>query len=59
MGFGIGYLLASLGPVVAGALRDMTGTYAAPFALYAGICVLLMALSVRFVPQPSHEPRSA
>jgi CP family cyanate transporter-like MFS transporter len=55
MGFGIGYLLASLGPVVAGALRDTTGTYAAPFGLYAAICVLLMLLSLRFVPQPHHE----
>jgi CP family cyanate transporter-like MFS transporter len=50
MGFGVGYLLASLGPVLTGGLRDLTGTYAAPFGTYAGICLLLMVLATRFVP---------
>jgi MFS transporter, CP family, cyanate transporter len=55
MGFGVGYLLASLGPVAAGALRDLTGTYSAAFALYAGVCVALIALSTRFSPPPVHQ----
>lgn len=50
MGFGVGYLLASLGPVLAGALRDLTGTYAAPFGGYAGLCCALMLLAARFRP---------
>lgn len=53
MGFGVGYLLASIGPVLAGALRDLTGTYAAPFAAYAGICLVLMLLARRFSPRPA------
>jgi CP family cyanate transporter-like MFS transporter len=51
MGFGVGYLLASLGPVLTGGLRDLTGSYALPFGLYAGICLLLMVLASRFRPR--------
>ncbi len=47
MGFGAGYLLASLGPVLPGALRDLTGTYAAPCGGYAGLCCALMLLAAR------------
>lgn len=50
MGFGVGYLLASLGPVLTGGLRDLTGSYAAPFGAYGGICLLLILLVTRFVP---------
>lgn len=50
MGFGVGYLLASLGPVLTGSLRQLTGSYAAPFATYGVICLLLMVLATRFVP---------
>jgi CP family cyanate transporter-like MFS transporter len=55
MGFGVGYLLASLGPVLTGGLRDLTGTYAAPFALYAGICLVLIMLASRFTPPARTE----
>ena len=53
MGFGIGYLLASLGPLLTGALRDLTGTYAAPFAFYGGVSLLLILIAVQFAP-PHH-----
>jgi MFS transporter, CP family, cyanate transporter len=50
MGFGIGYLLASLGPLLTGALRDLTGTYAAPFAFYGGVSLLLILIAAQFAP---------
>ncbi len=50
MGFGIGYLLASLGPLLTGALRDLTGTYAAPFAFYGGVSLLLILIAAQFSP---------
>lgn len=61
MCFGVGYLLASLGPVLTGGLRDLTGTYAAPFGFYAAVCVVMMALAMRFEPQPrvGHAPENA
>jgi CP family cyanate transporter-like MFS transporter len=55
MGFGVGYLLASLGPVVTGGLRELTGSYAAPFATYGVVCLLLMALATRFAPNVQVE----
>jgi MFS transporter, CP family, cyanate transporter len=50
MGFGIGYLLASLGPLLTGALRDLTGTYLAPFAFYGGVSLLLILIAAQFSP---------
>ena len=50
MGFGVGYLLASLGPVLTGGLRQLTGSYAVPFATYGVVCLLLMVLATRFAP---------
>lgn len=50
MGFGVGYLLASLGPVLTGGLRQLTGSYAAPFATYGVVCLALMVLATRFAP---------
>jgi CP family cyanate transporter-like MFS transporter len=50
MGFGVGYVLASLGPVLTGGLRQLTGSYAAPFATYGVVSVLLMVLATRFAP---------
>ena len=37
MAFFVGYLLAALGPVAAGALRDATGGYRVPFLALAGV----------------------
>jgi len=39
MAFFVGYLLAALGPVAAGGLRDATGGYRAPFLALAGVGV--------------------
>ena len=55
MGFGVGYLLASLGPLLTGVLRDLTGSYAAPFALYGGVSLLLILVAVQFTPHPAAE----
>ena len=55
MGFGIGYLLASLGPLLTGALRDITGSYGAPFALYGGVSLLLILIAIQFAPHPPAE----
>src|SRR5262249_30688526 len=37
MAFFVGYLLASLGPVAAGALHDLTGGYRVPFLAVAAV----------------------
>src|SRR2546430_2406289 len=42
MAFFIGYLLAALGPVAAGALRDVTGGYRVPFLALAGVGVMTL-----------------
>ena len=59
MGFGIGYLLASLGPLLTGALRDITGSYAAPFGLYGGVSLLLILIAIQFAPHPPAEAASS
>ena len=41
MAQGFGYLLASCGPVLAGAIHDMTGSWSAVFYVCTGLCVLL------------------
>jgi hypothetical protein len=33
-----------------GGLRQLTGSYAAPFAIYGVVSVLLMVLATRFAP---------
>jgi CP family cyanate transporter-like MFS transporter len=47
MAFFVGYLLAALGPLAAGALRDLTGGYEVPFLAVAGIGVVTLFLGVR------------
>ena len=42
-----GYLLAAAGPVVAGALVDLTGSYAAPFAALAVFAVPVLLAGLR------------
>jgi MFS transporter, CP family, cyanate transporter len=46
MAFFVGYLLAALGPVAAGAVGDATGGYAAVFAALAVLGVLTLAAGV-------------
>jgi CP family cyanate transporter-like MFS transporter len=57
MAFFIGYLLAALGPVAAGALRDVTGGYRAPFLALAGVGVLtlLAGVAAGSAPRPVHR----
>jgi MFS transporter, CP family, cyanate transporter len=55
LAFFVGYLLASLGPVTAGALRDLTGGYRAPFLALAavGVGILVAGLAAaRAVVRP-------
>jgi len=46
MAFFVGYLFAALGPVAAGALRDLTGGYRVPFLALAGVGVMTLAAGV-------------
>ena len=47
MAFFVGYLLAALGPLAAGALRDLTGGYEVPFLAVAGVGVVTLILGAR------------
>jgi CP family cyanate transporter-like MFS transporter len=42
MTFGVGYLLAALGPLAMGALRDTTGSYATPFAALVALTAAML-----------------
>ncbi len=46
MAFFVGYLMAAVGPVAAGAVRDATGGYRAVFAALAVLGVLTLAVGV-------------
>ena len=48
MMLGGGYLIAALGPFVAGLLRDITDSYVAAFAGLAMLGAVLLAMSMRF-----------
>jgi CP family cyanate transporter-like MFS transporter len=52
MTFFVGYVVAAVGPVAVGALRDATGGYAVPFVALAALSVGMLAASLRFRPQP-------
>lgn len=47
---GIGYLIASLTPLLAGALRDGLADLTGAWAAMAGGCIVLAALALRFSP---------
>jgi CP family cyanate transporter-like MFS transporter len=51
MTFFVGYLLAAVGPVAVGALRDATGGYAVPFVALAALSVGMLVASSRFRPR--------
>jgi MFS transporter, CP family, cyanate transporter len=53
MTFFVGYVVAAVGPVAVGALRDATGGYAVPFVALAALSVGMLAASLRFRPQPN------
>jgi CP family cyanate transporter-like MFS transporter len=50
MAFLIGYLLAAVGPVLAGALHDASGGFRLPFLVLAGVAVATMAVGVSIRP---------
>lgn len=39
----VGYLIAAAGPLLTGFLRDVTGSFTAPFALLVGVAALMLA----------------
>ncbi len=51
MTFFVGYLLSALGPLTIGGLRDVTGSYLAPFVALAMLGVVMLAASFRFRPR--------
>jgi CP family cyanate transporter-like MFS transporter len=53
MTFFLGYVVAAVGPVAVGALRDATGGYAVPFVALATLSLGMLAVSPRFRP-PTH-----
>jgi MFS transporter, CP family, cyanate transporter len=55
MTFFVGYVVAAVGPVAVGALRDATGGYAVPFVALAALGVGMLVASLRF--RPHSAPR--
>jgi CP family cyanate transporter-like MFS transporter len=55
MTFFVGYVVAAVGPVAVGALRDATGGYAVPFVALATLSVGMLFASFRF--RPRYAPR--
>lgn len=58
MAFLVGYLLAAVGPVAAGALRDATGGLPAVFGVLAGLGVVTLILGVAASPRADGSRRS-
>jgi len=56
MAFFIGYIVAAVGPVAVGALRDATGGYAVPFVALAALSVGMLVASFRFRPRSAPRP---
>ena len=56
MTFFVGYVVAALGPVAVGALRDATGGYAVPFVALAALSVAMLVASSRFRPRSALRP---
>jgi CP family cyanate transporter-like MFS transporter len=56
MTFFIGYIVAAVGPVAVGALRDATGGYAVPFVALAALSVGMLAASFQFRPRSTPRP---
>jgi CP family cyanate transporter-like MFS transporter len=50
MALGVGFLVASTGPVLAGALHDVVGEYRAPFLVLAGLGAATMLCGVSLGP---------
>ena len=56
MTFFVGYIVAAVGPVAVGALRDATGGYAVPFVALAMLSVGMFFASFRFRPRYAPRP---
>jgi MFS transporter, CP family, cyanate transporter len=56
MTFFLGYIVAAVGPVAVGALRDATGGYAVPFVTLAMLSVGMFFASFRFRPHYASRP---
>src|SRR3712207_7168630 len=56
MTFFVGYIVAAVGPVAVGALRDATGGYAVPFVALAALSVGMLVASFRFRPCSAQRP---
>jgi MFS transporter, CP family, cyanate transporter len=56
MTFFVGYVVAAVGPVAVGALRDATGGYAVPFVALATLSVGMLFASFRFRPRYAPRP---
>jgi CP family cyanate transporter-like MFS transporter len=53
MAFFIGYLMAAVGPVAFGALRDATGTFTPVFATLTILAVLTLLVALAAAPRPA------
>lgn len=49
---GLGYLFSATGPVLVGALRDASGSFALPFALLAVLGASIVAIALLALPRP-------
>jgi len=56
MTFFVGYIVAAVGPVAVGVLRDATGGYAVPFVALAMLSVGMFFASFRFRPRYAPRP---
>jgi CP family cyanate transporter-like MFS transporter len=55
MAFFVGYLLAAVGPVAAGALHDATGGFTAVFLALAGLGVVTLLVGLASARPPAHQ----
>ena len=54
-----GYLIASTGPILVGAIRDATGSFEIPHKLLAGVAILMLGLTPLLGPDKASEPSGA
>jgi CP family cyanate transporter-like MFS transporter len=56
MTFFVGYIVAAVGPVAVGALRDATGGYTVPFVALAALSASMLVASFQFRPSSAAGP---
>ena len=57
MAMSVGYLLAAIGPVAIGWVRDMTGTFEAPIALLAALVLIFTLPALGLPAGKQNQPR--